>query len=49
MGHVATGMSWMFVTMIRARSLAAPPAPAGPEPGHLALGHEATLNTISDT
>jgi len=45
---VATGLSWMIVTMIRARSLAAPPAPAGPEPGHLALGHEATLNTIGD-
>ena len=46
--HVVTWMSWMFVTMIRVRSLAAPHAPAGQEPGHLGLDHEATLNAVGD-
>jgi hypothetical protein len=46
--HVATLMSWMFVTMIRAGSLAGPHASAGQESGHSGLGQEATLNTVGD-
>ena len=46
--YIATGVSWMIATMIRARSLAAGPALGSPEPGHPGLGQEAILNTVSD-
>jgi hypothetical protein len=48
LAHVATGMSWAIVTLIRARSLAAAHAPAGQELRHPGLSQEATLNTIGD-
>jgi small-conductance mechanosensitive channel len=48
LAHVATWMSWMLVTMIRARWQAAPHAPAGQELRHPGLSQEATLNTIGD-
>jgi hypothetical protein len=46
--HVATLMSWLLVTTIRARSLAAPHVPAAHELRHPELDQEATLNTIAD-
>jgi hypothetical protein len=48
LAHVATGMSWAIVTLIRARSLSASHAPAGPELRHPGLSQEATLNTVGD-
>jgi small-conductance mechanosensitive channel len=48
LAHVATGMSWAIVTLIRARSLSASHAPPGPELRHPGLSQEATLNTVGD-
>ena len=48
LAHVATWMSWLIVTLIRAGSLAAPHAPAGQELRHPGLSQEATLNTTGD-
>jgi hypothetical protein len=45
---IATGMSWMLVTMIRVRSLAAAHAPADQELRHSRLGQDAIYNTIGD-
>jgi len=44
--HIATSISWLIVTMIRARSLAARQEPAGPPPA--AASQDASLNATAD-
>jgi len=46
--HVATLMSWLLVTTIRARSLTAPHVPAAHEFHYPGLDQDATLKTIGD-